>query len=311
MTAEKLLDAMELLDEKDIYAAGIVRPRAVRRRVKYSLLAACLSLAVIFVGTAYAGGRLSFAWVSQLFGWGEQAAQIENHTVELNQSAVSQGITMTLHSAVTDGTYLYLPFHVDSLSPEGLDRKLQFTLTLPNALGFNLGGYASGSIAILPMDSGSGTAPGGEYVLLAMLSGKESIAGKTVTLTGEYREQPTDRPLYQWSFRVPLGEALEATDYTLEDGTPVTVTALSVSVGNAAFFYQETAEKFLSYQIELDGGSKVELLRQNGFEEGFVDENGEKVPTQSVSSILTVTLIDPRRVTAIWAGDRCYPLRPQ
>lgn len=318
MTTDMLLEAIGMIDDEDIRAAREYRRPVTRQKVKWSLIAACLALFITFLGTAYAQGLISFGWIEKLFGIGEQTELLEGNVVPVNESVVSNGITLTIHSIVTDGSSVYADFSIDKLKSEEVQKNLSFTISVPNSFGLDLGGYSGGKVAIIPIENSEESTENNvqEYILLARVSGlNESLLGKTITLTAKYHEYhylesyedsviESGELTNEWVFKIKLNDIMESVGYTMEDGTPVTVTPISFSLEKTNFFNQ-TADHF---RVEMADGRLIDLMGSSSFEKGHIDENGNEIPNYKVSSIMSTEIINPNNVVALWVDDTRYQL---
>lgn len=317
MTTDMLLEAIGMIDDEDIRAAREYRRPAARRTVKWSLIAACLALGITFLGAAYAQDLISFDWIEKMFGNGEQTELLEGNVVPVNQSVVSNGITMTLHSIVTDGASVYADFSIDKLPPEEVQENLSFSLSVQD---FIFHSSVGGALKIIPLENDEKSAADNvqEYMLIADVSDqRKSPLGRTITLTARrrvfhYVESFEDSVIKrgeltnEWVFKIRLNDTIESAGYTLEDGTPVTVTPISFSLEQTNFFHQ-TADHF---KVELTGGRLIDLMVGSSYEVGHIDENGKENPSYKVSTIRFTEIIDPDDAAALWVDDTRYALWP-
>ena len=318
MTTYKLLEAIGAIDDKDIRAARGCENPANRRKAKWGLIAACLMLCIAFLGTAYAQGLISFDWVEKLFGIDEKTELLEDNMVPVNKSIVSNGITLTIQSIVTDGSSVYADFRIDKLPSEEVQTNLSFSISVRNSFGLDFGGYSGGQIALIPIEDSQKSSENNdhEYILLARVSGlNESLLGKNITLTAKYNEYyylesyedsviKSGELTNEWVFKIRLNDSMESVSYRMADGTPVTITPISFSLEQTHFFSQ-TADHF---KVEMTDGGLIDLMGSSSFEKGHIDANGKEVPSYKISSILFAEIINPKDVSALWVDDIRYEL---
>lgn len=136
MTNEQLLDIIGEADGAYVlgarkYRDGIVKTEG--KRIAYRkiwLIAAIIALCLLLVGctVAYVGGYLPDNWFEFFFSGRdetqalevispEQQELLEQGLVNVGQSVTSNGYTVTMDYAITDGYNAYLKFRVDA--PEG------------------------------------------------------------------------------------------------------------------------------------------------------------------------------------------------
>ena len=312
MTTDMLLEAIGMIDDEDIRAAREYRRPVTRRKVKWSLIAACLALCITLLGTAYAQGLISFSWIEKIFGIGEQNELLEGKVISVNESAVSNDITLNINSIVTDGASIYVNFSIDKLSTEDVLNNLSFRVSVPTIYGYG----GSGSKTPIENSNENSENNNQEFLLRYTVSGlKKSLLGRTITLTAQYCEYHYVESFEdsviekveltnEWVFKIKLNDTMESVGYTMEDGTPVMVTPISFSLKQTNFFSQ-TADHF---KVEMADGSLIDLMGSSSFEKGQIDENGNEVPSYKISSIMFTEIINPNDVAALWVDDTRYEL---
>jgi len=303
MTTDELLDAIGIIDDEAIRDAKEYQRPTSHRIVKWSVIAACLALCVALFGVAYSQGLITLDWIEKLFGVSEQVELLEGQVISIDESAVSNGINLTLNSIVTDGSIIYADFNISQLEGEILEKDFNFHVGLPTFKGYG----GSGSLTPIANSESNSDNDNQEFVLRYTVSGMNlNLLGKTITLIVNYHDGGSGEFTSKWIFEVKLNNVMESVSYTMQDGTGVIVTPISIALEQWSFFGKSAD----NYKVEMADGSLINLTGSSSYEEGHIDENGNKIPRYKVNNIMFVEVIDPHEIVAIWAMGTRYELVP-